>query len=466
MNDLPRFNIPKELSQLLARESYSLLIKGASGTGKTSLALTILGASDFDQNFLYMSTNNSPHQIFESRSWLSTRIPEDLGAKHEGTLSVGRGSFVDCRLDEQSSVYERVTNELMDERAPLIVIDSWDAIMDPTDPNSILTNLKVLQIWRERARAKLIFTCQDTENSNFEFLLDGVIALDQRFIAGRRVREIMLSKLQGVEISRPSYFFTLSEGIFRSFEPARSQDFLVVNSTSRMKRSTHHTQQIPTGYPEIDDVLSGGLRPNSVSTIEIDRTVDLAMTLSFLRRVMEFHISNGGVVLIRPSNENQRDRLKEFIDSFSMASGRNLLRVFQDSERSGNIDSNFENHRKEAERRLQMFKQEVFDLEREFQGKKLLTIFQIDTLMSESEQRRNLALLVELAKSKLDLLILIRRKRKLPNPREFQGSDAEFEMVNMNGTFFLATNVPWSQFYALVPEGNGGKRTIELGAMI
>ncbi len=37
-------------------------------------------------------------------------------------------SFEDARLDEPESFFERIKNQLMDVKAPIIVIDSWDAI--------------------------------------------------------------------------------------------------------------------------------------------------------------------------------------------------------------------------------------------------------------------------------------------------------------------------------------------------
>ena len=57
--------MPDELLQFIKRGTYSLLIKGFAGTGKTTLALTILRALESKNNFFYISTRISPKQLFE-----------------------------------------------------------------------------------------------------------------------------------------------------------------------------------------------------------------------------------------------------------------------------------------------------------------------------------------------------------------------------------------------------------------
>ena len=46
--------IPPELMQFVKRDTYSLLVTGNSGTGKTTLSLTILRALEIRSNFFYL----------------------------------------------------------------------------------------------------------------------------------------------------------------------------------------------------------------------------------------------------------------------------------------------------------------------------------------------------------------------------------------------------------------------------
>ncbi len=119
--------IPSELMQFVKYNTYSLLIKGYAGTGKTTLSLTILRALNIRSNFFYISTRISPKQIFIHYPWLSKFINGSKvynSVEEEYNLS----SFEDARLDEPESLFERITNQLMDVKAAIIIIDSWDGI--------------------------------------------------------------------------------------------------------------------------------------------------------------------------------------------------------------------------------------------------------------------------------------------------------------------------------------------------
>src|SRR5215212_4868063 len=90
--------IPSELMQFVKRNTYSLLIKGYSGTGKTTLSLTILRVLNIKSNFFYISTRISPKQIFIYYPWLSKFVD---GSKISKSVENGYNlsSFEDARLD-------------------------------------------------------------------------------------------------------------------------------------------------------------------------------------------------------------------------------------------------------------------------------------------------------------------------------------------------------------------------------
>src|SRR3989454_10957940 len=73
--------LPRELADFLRRATYSLLIKGSSGTGKTILALSILRALKVTKGFLYVSTRTSPLELLQSYTWIGETF--DLGPRSE-----------------------------------------------------------------------------------------------------------------------------------------------------------------------------------------------------------------------------------------------------------------------------------------------------------------------------------------------------------------------------------------------
>src|ERR687883_1500620 len=100
--------IPDELMQFVQRNTYSLLIKGSAGTGKTTLSLTILRALKIKSNFFYISTRISPKQLFLYYPWLGTFIGRSQPSESAETSEQGYNlsSFEDARLDEPESLFE------------------------------------------------------------------------------------------------------------------------------------------------------------------------------------------------------------------------------------------------------------------------------------------------------------------------------------------------------------------------
>src|SRR2546422_6617703 len=227
-------HIPFELMQFVQRNTYSLLIKGYAGTGKTTLSLTILRALKIKNNFFYISTRISPKQLFLYYPWLGKFVGRPKVSESNGMSEQGYNlsSFEDARLDEPESLFERITNQLMDVKAPIIIIDSWDAIASFMDKEARLNNERVLQTWRERAGAKLIFISEDPKDTTLDFLVDGIVELGQKFYDNIRIREIFLSKLRGVMINKPSYIYSLNNGIFRSYEPYTPAEFIITTNSS------------------------------------------------------------------------------------------------------------------------------------------------------------------------------------------------------------------------------------------
>ncbi|MBA3285496.1 MAG: AAA family ATPase, partial [Nitrosopumilus sp.] len=148
-------HLPPELLKFVNNDTYSLLIKGKPGTGKTTLALTLMDNQNYEGNYFYISTRLSIRQLLYFYPWI-TKFTLNNESKHGY-------KFEDARLDEPESLFERITNQLMDVKSPIIIIDTWDTIALFMDRESRLNNERVLQIWRERSGAKLIFLSDSSD---------------------------------------------------------------------------------------------------------------------------------------------------------------------------------------------------------------------------------------------------------------------------------------------------------------
>ncbi len=206
-------HLPRELLKFVKNDSYSLLIKGKPGTGKTTFALTLLDNLNDDSNYFYISTRLSLKQLSFYYPWV-----EKFFSKDESKSGY---RFEDARLDEPESLFERITNQLMDVKSPVIIIDTWDTIASFMDRESRLNNERVLQIWRERAGAKLIFLSETFDLGILDSIVDGVITLDNSISEATNNRQMTINKLRGLPIRCSSYSYSLYDGVFYTFDLIR-----------------------------------------------------------------------------------------------------------------------------------------------------------------------------------------------------------------------------------------------------
>jgi KaiC/GvpD/RAD55 family RecA-like ATPase len=311
--------LPEELSEFLSRDTYSLMIKGESGTGKTILALTILEALQPLENVLYISTRTSPLQLFEYYPWIEGIFPPV--AENQGSdtkVAEGWESVVDSRLDEPNAVFERITNVLMDKQAPTVVIDSWEALGDSMGSDPLKTDLRVLETWRERAGARFLFIGEDPTDTTLDHLVEGVVVLAERKLEGRRVRELTMSKLHGMQIQRPSHFFTLEGGKFTCFPEYSAEDYafyrpLPVRLDRPIKREKG---RVSTGHDALDGALKGGLPLQGTTLISLGDGVTYDVGLVLLSKLVQGWAEAGGKVVVHPPEDEGKDFARQYSEAF------------------------------------------------------------------------------------------------------------------------------------------------------
>lgn len=279
-------DLPFELREFMRNDTYSLLIEGRSGSGKTTLSLSILRSLRERYNFFYISTRSSPKQLFEHHPWLRKFSKESNKEMDSQEGGQNLSSFEDARLDEPESLFERVTNQLMDVKNPVIIIDSWDSIASLMDREARLNNERVLQTWRERAKAKLIFTSEESIESSLEYIVDGVVELNYQFMNEIRMRSLYLKKLRGIPIKRSLYFFTLKDRILRCFDGYDPREFRISNAREKISKEVDYSKQIlQTGYQDLDNYI-GSLSQGGLITIERDSSLSNDIILLFLNDLL------------------------------------------------------------------------------------------------------------------------------------------------------------------------------------
>jgi DNA polymerase III delta prime subunit len=310
-------HIPTEIKDFFQiEEGQTLLIKGLPGTGKTTLALEIMHTLCEKNNGMYISTRVDPTRLYATHSWIKEALPPKnvVNATQTKLLDSLKGAGRNLTsyyavLDFFKVFFDGA--EEMDN--PMIIIDSWDAVLNYTSQLIGDAQHSFEQNICEFARdldTHLIFVSEFSNVMPLDYIVDGVVTMENLKILGgfgidersgmrtRYARQIKLEKLRGVEIGQKTYTATLHAGRFRYFEPYR--EHLDARIASDMIRVPDPAEgRISTGIPDLDAV-TGGLKYGSCNVMEIDHGVGKRY-YQILTALASNALKNGRGVFILPS---------------------------------------------------------------------------------------------------------------------------------------------------------------------
>ena len=434
------FVLPEELLRYLNRRSCSLLIKGPAGSGKTTLALTLLKALTTDENFLYLSTRASPSQLFGDYPWLSVEFSS--GAATSGPGARANPRFIDARLDEPGQLFERIASELMDVRTPTIVIDTWNSMEDYADFEDLRINVRVLQSWIERVGGKLILLGEDPEDSTIDALVDGIVVLRQGELDARRVREMSLVKLRGTGIQSPVYNFTLKDGYFRAFPHSRVEDLLQAPRIPWRPipgSDTTRSGYISTGYAELDLIHGGGLSKGTLAEIEMGQGLDPKLAMLFLLPLVNNFLASGGRAKIVPWPGANRSFMAKLLATLPAHRRRRVQVLRGNPNRKGNrlppTGGDSTQHPSGSDAGLSI-------------------------LFADPDQTRIEPKDQGWAETEKSLMIVV-----MPHGKALMSTwnaEARVKLLFLNGTLFIESEVPYSELHAIVNRGSGKFARIHL----
>lgn len=453
------FHIPSELMEFVKRDTYSLLIKGNAGTGKTTLALTILKALNIREDFQYISTRISPSQMYQYYPWLEQFF--GTGKKPQASDVIESDddvlTFVDARLDEPVSLFERLTNQLMDNKSPMIVIDSWDTIGYFMDREALMNNARVLQTWRERAKAKMIFISEDPSGATFDFLADGIVDLHLRHHNDRLLREIFISKLRGVRINRPSYVYTLDNSIFHSYEPFIPSEFSISSDPKPLplhaKTDLLRDSLIKSGDAELDRAIGGGFPLGGVVNIVLDSNVNEKIALTFLGQIISSFLAKENPVLYQRSDQTNPEYVSSYLKACLHTTKSRLDDLFF------LVDMQEPSGKKAAKNRNLSLFNVTKTIKKKNPDKMLLSVISTEALSQYgaiSDEKKGIDLL-NLLKSISDLTIVVNHGSKNDITDYLsRNSDVSMRFLEINGTIFAQSEIPWSHLCTLMIDKSHG----------
>ncbi len=289
------WNTAPELEEFLQGRSVTLLIKGAPGTGKTTLALEILKIMSEKGESTYISTRSSIEKIGRQFPWI------------KGDLSFEKLGFeilTDARLCTPEFFMTNV-GRVIQRTKRCVVLDSWDAIAKELELRERLKVEKALVNMADSFGTRLIFVSEEFTHQPIEYIADGVVTLRHLWVFGKRTgkayplsvrrrstRQIELEKLRGIPIHQRTYIFTLYGGRFTCLLPYH----LKIAGLSKAIPDLDDWH-ISTGIPGLDKT-SKGLPRKRFFLLEIGRRAGLRFYPLLFTLIQNTILSGRGAIML------------------------------------------------------------------------------------------------------------------------------------------------------------------------
>src|SRR5438876_759417 len=317
----PEVPLPPELQKLLDRKTLLLLVKGETGTGKTTAALELMSRLRTSGDTVHISTRTYPDKLVFQHA-LFSKLAAQKNIHFFSTLEFDPTQFV-----VGNNVVSGLLRLLSSMDNPLVVLDSWEGIADYVPPEARMKVEQSLMAVLEGTGARMILVSEHPEtNSTLDQLAEAILVLHQRVIEDRRVRELEFRKLRGVPIRQERYLFTLAGGRLRYLEPFA---FTLPERTSMFRPLENTATHMSTGSRDIDALLGGGVPRGSTVLLEIRGDVPFEGQIYVpLTALLNFLATNNAVMAF-PYSDYDPTRARLFATQFMPEDVYNAnMRVF------------------------------------------------------------------------------------------------------------------------------------------
>jgi hypothetical protein len=327
-----------------------------------------------------------------------------------------------------------------------VVLDSWEGLFFESHTLGVEEISKLVEDYD----ARFVVVTERREQTDLDYLLDGVVVLRRKFHEGRVVREIELKKLRGVSIMQSRFLFTLESGKFRYLPPfvgSKGKPGLdQVGAPIELQQNVYSS-----GSASLDSIL-GGFRRGSFNLLEINNDVPSDVKALFLRTLISNFVNTGHCVLYIPFVGVSKIEMSDMLPNLSEQTIERSITVLSYEASIAGKSSSLQGDLKLD---MQLIVSKLDELQKKIANKPVLIVGVQDAmegLYGAEAVSKDLTESVATLKSRGNIRIQIASPgaRLLPELKAFSDTDTKLEMLH--GTPVLFTVKPISVLHGVIPD--------------
>ena len=294
-----------------------LLIQGAPGTGKTTLAFEILNAIG-DSHRVYASSRVSPVKLRIQFPWIDEVIDSMSGRSSKANWN---DEFHDLRGSDTDSVFSKIVRLKQAKEKSVLVVDSWEGALRNATPEGRKMLESAVMSELDQTKVSVILVSEAERADNLGYLVDGVVTLKQNELDGRRVRSLGIDKLRGFKVESQYFPFSLEKGRFTFLdEEYENGPPTIVRSPEKVPHTATH---FSTGSRELDQLIGGGVRKGSFFMIDTDSNVSPQSLKLLINLIRSNFVNQGGACFSVStgtfSSESSAEALRPYVGDKALA---------------------------------------------------------------------------------------------------------------------------------------------------
>jgi KaiC/GvpD/RAD55 family RecA-like ATPase len=194
---------------------------------------------------------------------------------------------------------------------PFVVLDSWEGLFFESHTMGVEEISKLVEDYD----ARFVVVTERREQTDLDYLLDGVVVLRRKFHEGRVVREIELKKLRGVSIRQSRFLFTLDSGKFRYLPPFTK--YATADASNVGEPIPSRSGMYSSGSKTLDIITGGGIAKGSFNLVETQNDVASDVRDLLLRTILSNFVNTGHSVLYIPFVGTSSEQISGILPNLS-----------------------------------------------------------------------------------------------------------------------------------------------------